>query len=146
MAIDPGIFRAYDVRGKVGTSITPEVAELLGRAFGTYVIEHEGGAEIAVGRDNRASGPELKEALMRGLVLAGCTVYDIGMTTSPALYFAVGHWGLPGGVNVTGSHNPADENGFKLVGLGNRPIAGDEILEVKKILDRGVFREGKGRV
>jgi len=146
MTIDPGIFRAYDIRGKVGTSITPEVAAALGRAFGTYVAEHEGGTEIAVGRDNRASGPELKDALMRGLVSAGCTVYDIGMTTSPALYFAVGHWGLPGGVNVTGSHNPADENGFKLVGLGNRPIAGDEILDVKKIIDAGSYRTGDGKI
>ena len=146
MAIDPGIFRAYDIRGKVGPSITTEVAEALGRAFGTYVAEHEGGTEVVVGRDNRASGPELKDALMRGLVAAGCTVYDIGMTTSPGLYFAVGHWGLPGGINVTGSHNPADENGFKLVGKGNRPIAGDEILDVKKIIDAGAYRSGSGRI
>ena len=146
MTVDPGIFRAYDVRGKVGPQITAEVAELLGKAFGTYIAEHEGGRDIAVGRDNRASGPELKGALMRGLLSTGATVYDVGMTTSPALYYAVGHWGLPGGVNVTGSHNPPDENGFKLVGKGNRPIAGDEVQTVREVLDRGVFREGKGRV
>ena len=146
MTIDPSIFRAYDIRGKVGTSITVEVAEALGRAFGTYIAEHEGGAEIAVGRDNRASGEELKRALMRGVVSTGCAVYDIGMSTSPALYFSVGHWKLPGGINVTGSHNPPDENGFKLVGEGNRPIAGDEILKVKEIIDAGSFRSGEGRV
>jgi len=145
MTIDPGIFRAYDIRGKVGPSITVELAELLGKAFGTYIAA-SGTTEIAVGRDNRASGDELKSALMRGLTSTGATVLDIGMSTSPALYFAVGHWGLPGGVNVTGSHNPPDENGFKLVGEGNRPVAGDEILEVKKVLDAGAFRRGEGRI
>jgi phosphomannomutase/phosphoglucomutase len=146
VAIDPGIFRAYDIRGKAGSQLTPEFAELLGRAFGTYVGEMNGGSEIAVGRDNRASGPELKDALMRGLASTGCTVYDIGMSTSPALYYAVGHWRLPGGINVTGSHNPPDENGFKLVGEGNRPIAGDEILKVREVMERGAFPAGTGRI
>ena len=145
MAIDPGIFRAYDIRGKVGSSITPEVAEALGKAFGTYITKDQG-AHIAVGRDNRSSGEELQQILIRSLVSTGCTVYDIGLSTSPALYFAVGHWGLTGGVNVSGSHNPPDENGFKLVGEGNRPIAGDELLKIKEIIDAGVFRSGEGRV
>jgi phosphomannomutase/phosphoglucomutase len=146
MAIDPGIFRAYDIRGVVGPAITVEVAGALGKAFGTYVAEHEGGNEIAVGRDNRASGPELKEALVRGLLATGASVTDIGLATSPALYFAVGRWGLAGGINVSGSHNPPDENGFKLVGRGNRPIAGDEILRVKDVIDRAAYRSGAGRV
>jgi phosphomannomutase/phosphoglucomutase len=146
MAVDPGIFRAYDVRGKVGPQITVEMAELLGKAFGTYVAEHEGGRDFAVGQDNRASGKDLKGALIKGLLSTGATVYDIGMSTSPALYYAVGHWGLPGGVNVTGSHNPPDENGFKLVGKGNRPIAGDEIQAVKAVLDSGNFDTGSGKV
>ncbi|MCH7811712.1 MAG: phosphomannomutase/phosphoglucomutase [Chloroflexi bacterium] len=145
MTIDPGIFRAYDVRGKVGPSITTEVAEALGRAFGTYIADGPG-AEIAVGRDNRSSGEELKAALMRGLVSTGCTVLDIGMVTSPALYFSVGHWGLTGGVNVTGSHNPPDENGFKFVGDGNRPVAGDELQEIKKIIEGGSFRSAEGKI
>ena len=145
MAIDAGVFRAYDVRGKVGEGITTELAELLGRAFGTYIGE-EGDRQVAVGRDNRLSGEELKDALVRGLVSTGCTVYDIGLSTSPALYFASAHWGLPGGVNVTGSHNPLDENGFKFVVEGARPIAGDELLEIKKIIDAGSFRSGEGRV
>ncbi len=145
MTIDPGIFRAYDIRGKVGAGITPEAAGAIGRAFGTYVAR-DGATEVAVGRDNRASGEELKQSLIDGLVSTGCTVYDIGMSTSPALYFAVGHWRLPGGINVTGSHNPPDENGFKLVGEGNRPIAGDEILKVKEVIDGGKYRTGKGKV
>ena len=145
MAIDPTIFRAYDIRGKVGPSITTEVARLLGLAFGTYIAEGEG-AEIAVGRDNRSSGEELQQTLISALVSTGCTVYDIGLSTSPALYFAVGHWGLTGGINVSGSHNPPDENGFKLVGEGNRPIAGDEILKVKEVMEGGAFRSAKGSV
>ncbi len=145
MAIDAGAFRAYDIRGKVGPSLTAEFAELLGKAFGTYV-GRDGNTEIVVGRDNRASGDELKGALMRGLVSTGATVYDPGMATSPALYYAVASWGLPGGINVTGSHNPPDENGFKLVGEGNHPIAGDEIQEVRKIMEAGDFRTGKGRI
>ncbi len=146
MAIDPAIFRAYDIRGKVGSSITTELAEVLGRAFGTYIARDGEKSEVAVGRDNRLSGEELKDALVRGLVSTGCTVYEIGLSTSPALYFAVGHWGLPAGVNVTGSHNPLDENGFKLVGEGVRPIAGDEIMKIKEIIDGGSFRSGEGRV
>ncbi len=146
MAIDPDIFRAYDIRGKVGPAITNEVAELLGKAFGTYIRRLSGRNEIAVGRDNRLTGEELKGALTRGLVAAGCTVYDIGLSTSPALYFAVGQWKLPGGVNVTGSHNPKDENGFKLVGEGARPIAGDEILKVKAVIDSNDFLAGEGSV
>ena len=144
MPIDASIFRAYDIRGKVGPSITSEVAEQLGKAFGAYVAEHEGGRDVAVGRDNRLTGEELKDALVRGLVSTGCSVYEIGLSTSPALYFAVGHWGLAGGINVTGSHNPADENGFNLVGRGNRPIAGDEIQDVKKIIEAGSFPSGEG--
>jgi len=145
MEIDIGAFRAYDIRGKVGPSLSPDFAELLGKAFGTY-ISTNGDTKIAVGRDDRASGPELKAALMRGLVSTGATVYDIGLSTSPALYFAVATWGLPGGVNVTGSHNPPDENGFKLVGEGNRPIAGDEIQDVLKVMQAGKFRSGDGRI
>lgn len=145
MDIDAGAFRAYDIRGKVGPSLTAEFAELLGKAFGTYVARN-GTTEVVVGRDNRDSGEELKGALIRGLVSTGATVYDPGMLTSPALYYAVASWGLPGGVNVTGSHNPPDENGFKLVGEGNRPIAGDEIQEVRKLMEAGGFRTGEGRV
>jgi len=145
LTIDPSIFRAYDIRGKVGPSITAEVAETLGRAFGTYLLRG-GGRELAVGRDNRLSGEELKGALIKGLLSTGVTVYDIGMSTSPALYFAVGRWGLPGGVNVTGSHNPGDENGFKLVGEGVRPIAGDEIGVIKALIDGGEFVTGEGRL
>ncbi len=145
MDIDAGAFRAYDIRGKVDPSLTAEFAELLGKAFGTY-IWREGEMEIVVGRDNRDSGDELKGALTRGLVSTGATVYDIDMSTSPALYYAVASWGLPGGINVTGSHNPPDENGFKLVGEGNKPIAGDEIQEVRKLMEAGDFRTGEGRI
>jgi phosphomannomutase/phosphoglucomutase len=83
---------------------------------------------------------------MRGLVSTGCNVIDIGMSTSPALYYSVGHWRLTAGVNVSGSHNPADENGFKFVGEGNRPVAGEELLKVKAVIDGKAFRKGDGRM
>ena len=143
MRIDAGIFRAYDIRGKVGTSLTPEVARTVGRAFGTYVAP-SGGGELAVGMDNRLTSESLKEALIEGLVSTGCNVFDIGLSTSPLLYFTTAKGDLSGGVNVTGSHNPLDENGFKMVGQGARPIAGDEILSVKRLVDSGSFRAGTG--
>ena len=149
MAIDPSVFRAYDIRGKLSAGINTELAEVLGKAFGTYITrdkDDDAGIEVVVGQDNRDSGEELKAALMRGLVSTGATVYDVGMSTSPALYFTVGHRKLTGGVNITGSHNPPDENGFKLVGEGNWPIAGDEIQQVKAIIDSGDFRSGQGRI
>src|SRR3990172_6847291 len=117
MSIDPTIFRAYDIRGKVPGQINVEVAGALGLAFGTYIAGAEG-AQVAVGRDNRSWSEELQQTLLRALVSTGCAVYDIGLSTSPALYFAVGHWGLAGGVSGSGRHNPPHENGFKLGGAG----------------------------
>jgi phosphomannomutase/phosphoglucomutase len=148
MNVDPSIFRAYDIRGKAIASINPDFAEQLGRAFGTYILEREGKRriELAVGRDNRTTGEALKRALMRGLASTGASVWDIGMATSPALYFAVGHWGLAGGINVSGSHNPPDENGFKLVARGNVPVAGAEVQKMRRVIERGEFRSGRGRI
>lgn len=149
MAIDPGVFRAYDIRGKVGAGISEELAEVLGKAFGTYITRDEPDgheAQVVAGQDNRDSGQGLKAALMRGIASTGAVVRDIGMTTSPALYYTVGNLGITGGVNVTGSHNPPDENGFKLVGAGNWPIAGDEIQAVRSIIESGDFRTGVGRI
>jgi phosphomannomutase/phosphoglucomutase len=148
MTVDPAIFRAYDIRGRAIASINPDLAEALGRAFGSYIADRENKrrTQIAVGRDNRTTGEALKQALMRGLASTGATVYDIGMATSPALYFSVGHWGLDGGVNVSGSHNPPDENGFKLVAKGNLPVAGPEVQKMRRIIERGKFRSGRGSI
>ena len=141
--IDFEIFRAYDIRGKTATSLTPPVAEAIGRAFGSSVID-KGGREVALGMDNRKSSPGLRDAFAAGLMATGCDVVHLGLSTSPLMYFTVAHSGLDAGVNVTGSHNPPDENGLKLVGKGAIPIAGGEIMALGRAAAAGAFRSGSG--
>lgn len=132
MNIAPSIFKAYDIRGTTPVTINAAVAEALGRAFGTHALAH-GQRTVAVGRDGRLSGPELVAALMRGLVAAGVEVIDIGMCTTPMLYFAASTL-CQSGIQVTGSHNPRDDNGFKMV-LAGRAIYGDEIQALRRIME-----------
>ena len=124
MQLTPSIFKAYDIRGVVPSSLNPDVARALGRAFGTHA-RTQGQTVVAVGRDGRLSGPELAAAVMAGLVDAGIEVIDVGMVTTPMLYFAASTL-CRSGIMVTGSHNPKDYNGFKMV-LDTRAIYGDEI-------------------
>ncbi len=133
MQVAASIFKAYDVRGVVPDTITPEVARALGRAFGTRARQN-GSQVVAVGRDGRPSGPELAAALMQGLVEAGIEVIDIGMVTTPMLYFAA-HTLCDSGIQVTGSHNPKNHNGFKMV-LGGRAIHGEEIQQLRQIIEQ----------
>jgi len=132
MQLSPSIFKAYDVRGIVPSTLTEEVAEALGRAFGT-VARREGEKVVAVGRDGRLSGPALSGALIRGLVAAGVDVVDVGMVTTPMLYFAASTLATSG-IQVTGSHNPKDYNGFKMV-LAGRAIYGDEIQNLRRMME-----------
>jgi phosphomannomutase len=131
MQLSASIFKAYDIRGIVPTTIDEAVAEALGRAFGT-VARQEGERTVAVGRDGRLSGPVLSAALMRGLVAAGVEVIDVGMVTTPMLYFAANTL-CTSGIQVTGSHNPRDYNGFKMV-MSGRAIYGDEIQALQTIM------------
>jgi phosphomannomutase len=131
MHITPSIFKAYDIRGIVPSTIHEAMAEGLGKAFGTQALA-EGQSTVAVGRDGRLSGPALSAALMRGLVAAGVQVIDIGLCTTPMLYFAANTL-CASGIQVTGSHNPKDYNGFKMV-LGGRAIYGDEILALRQMM------------
>ncbi|MBQ0131098.1 MAG: phosphomannomutase/phosphoglucomutase, partial [Comamonas sp.] len=124
MQIAASIFKAYDIRGIVPSTLTPEVARGLGRAFGQAALA-QGELTVAVGRDGRLSGPALSQALMQGLVDVGIEVIDVGMCTTPMLYFAASTL-CTSGIMVTGSHNPKDYNGFKMV-LGGRAIYGPEI-------------------
>jgi phosphomannomutase len=119
MQVTPSIFKAYDIRGVVPDTLNETFAEGLGQAFGTQALS-EGQTRVAVGRDGRLSGPSLSDALIRGLVAAGIEVVDIGLSTTPMLYFAA-HTACQSGIQVTGSHNPKDYNGFKMV-LGGRAI------------------------
>ena len=132
MQVTHSIFKAYDIRGVVPSTLNAQVAEALGKAFGTQAMA-EGQRKVAVGRDGRLSGPDLSAALIRGLVATGIEVIDIGMVTTPMLYFAA-HTVCQSGIQVTGSHNPKDYNGFKMV-LAGRAIYGAEIQALRQIME-----------
>jgi phosphomannomutase len=132
MHVTPSIFKAYDIRGVVPSTIHEDVAEALGKAFGTVALA-EGERTVAVGRDGRLSGPSLSAALMRGLRAVGVEVIDIGAVTTPMLYFAATTL-CHSGIQVTGSHNPKDYNGFKMV-MAGRAIYGEEIQALRRIMD-----------
>jgi phosphomannomutase len=132
MQVTPSIFKAYDIRGVVPSTLNEMVAEGLGKAFGTRAMG-EGQTTVAVGRDGRLSGPSLSAALIRGLVAAGVQVIDIGLATTPMLYFSA-NTACHSGIQVTGSHNPKDYNGFKMV-LAGRAIYGDEIQALRQMME-----------
>ena len=143
MNLSSSIFKAYDIRGIVPSTINEEVARGLGRAFGTVAMA-EGQTTVAVGRDGRLSGPALAAALMAGLQDAGITVIDVGMVTTPMLYFAANTL-CHSGIQVTGSHNPKDYNGFKMV-LGGRAIYGDEIQTLRTLMETETWKlQGGGQ-
>ncbi len=131
MQLDASIFKAYDIRGVVPATVTEEVAEGIGKAFGTVALSR-GERVVAVGRDGRLSGPSLGAALVRGLVAAGIEVIDVGMVTTPMLYFAASTV-CSSGIQVTGSHNPRDYNGFKMV-MAGRAIYGEEIQALHRMM------------
>lgn len=141
--LNPHIFRAYDVRGRVGSDINPEVFHQVGRAYAT-LISRNGGRTIAVGRDNRESSAALKAAFIDGVRAAGVDVVDIGEVTTPMLYFATAHWKLDGGANITGSHNPVDYNGVKMVHPGAAPLGEDEIQTLRRLIETADLASGHG--
>ena len=141
MQVTPSIFKAYDIRGTTPTTINEPVAEALGLAFGTQALAL-GEKAVAVGRDGRLSGPALSAALVRGLVAAGVEVIDIGLATTPMLYFAA-HTLCGSGIQVTGSHNPRDDNGFKMV-LAGRAIYGDEIQALRQMIEAETWQRRPG--
>src|SRR5690554_3919488 len=128
VAIDPGIFRAYDIRGIVGQSLDIGVAELIGHAIGSLMQEQDL-KDIVVGRDGRLSGPDMVAGLTAGLRKAGRDVIDIGMAPTPVVYFGAYHLRTGCCVSVTGSHNPPDYNGFKIV-VGGETLSGDAITDL----------------
>ena len=140
--INPQIFRQYDIRGVAERDLQDETIELLGKAFGSY-IKKSGTKQVLIGRDNRLSSNRLRDALTRGLLSAGCDVVDIGMVVTPVLYYARIHYGIDGGVMITGSHNPPEDNGFKLA-LGDGTIYGEEIQKLKQMMIAGAYPAGQG--
>ncbi len=146
MDVNASIFKAYDIRGVVGTTLTEALAEHLGRAFGTEAIRL-GEKAVAVGRDGRVSGPALVAALTRGLLSTGVDVIDIGPATTPMLYYVAATRagrGCTSGIQVTGSHNPKDYNGFKMV-LAGKAIHGEEIQGLRRRIEAEDYAQGKGR-
>ncbi len=139
------IFREYDVRGIVGRELTAEFAEHLGRAYATVARERVGHAPtLAVGRDNRPSGAVLAAGIRRGIVASGGTAIDIGMVPTPALYFAVFALKADGGLQVTGSHNPPEFNGFKM-GAGGDSLHGEAIQRLHEMIAKEGYASGPGR-
>lgn len=131
-------FKAYDIRGQLGTELNVDIAYRIGRAFGEFLNPKN----IVVGSDIRLTSEELKAALSEGLLDAGVDVIDIGMTGSEEIYFATKYLGLDGGVEVTASHNPLDYNGMKLVRAEARPISADTgLLDIKRIVEENNFPE-----
>ena len=141
---DPTILREYDIRGVFGETLAPADAGALGRAFGS-TLRRRGGRSVAVGYDGRVSSPELEAALVEGLASTGLEVKRIGLGPTPMLYFAVFHLPADGGVMVTGSHNPADYNGFKMM-LGRESVHGEAIKRLGEIAAKADFERGAGSV
>jgi phosphomannomutase len=141
---NPTILREYDIRGIVGDTLTERDAYALGRTFATLARE-EGAKRIAVGRDGRTHGGMLEAALIRGLNEGGIDVMQVGMGPSPMLYFATHYLDVDGGIQVTGSHNPADYNGFKLL-LKGRSVFGAEIQGIGRRSAAGDWTDGNGSV
>ncbi len=141
---DPSALREYDVRGIVGKSLGPADATAIGRGFATRV-RGIGGTRVAVGYDGRLSSPALEAALVAGLVAGGVDVVRIGLGPSPMLYYAEATLEVDGGIHVTGSHNPAEYNGFKMV-LRHAPFFGDDIQDLAALAASGAWSEGAGMV
>lgn len=141
---DPTSLREYDIRGIVGKTLGPDDARAIGRGFAT-LLRRAGGHRVAVGRDGRISSPELEAALVEGLTASGCDVVRVGMGPTPMLYYAEAILEVDGGIQITGSHNPGDYNGFKMV-FQHRPFFGQDIQEIGKLAAVGDWDEGEGTV
>ena len=137
------IFRTYDIRGIVGRTLTPDIVRAIGRAVGSLAVER-GAPAFAVGRDGRLSGAELSNALMEGIAAAGADAIDIGMAPTPVAYFAAHHLGCGSCVAITGSHNPPEYNGIKMVVAGDT-LYGNGIQDLYKRICSQEFKSGSGR-
>ncbi len=143
-AVNPDIFREYDIRGLVDKDLTPAVVEELGKGYGTYVASL-GHSRVALGYDMRPSSKPFAEAISQGILSTGLDVIDIGEVPTPMLYWALFHLDVQGGVMITGSHNPPEFNGFKL-GVGRSTIYGEDIQRVRRIIEAGQYTTGKGQL
>ena len=145
MSVSQQIFRQYDIRGIVGVDLTPQVAHALGRAFAAFLARRGIRGAVAVGRDNRPSGAALREALVRAFTQSGIDVVDIGVVPTPLLYWSLHKLAVVAGIQITGSHNPPEYNGFKLC-VGTASLHGAQIQELYEIIQEGAFPAGTGAV
>lgn len=145
MSISQTIFRQYDVRGIVGRDLTEEVAYGIGRGYAAYLATKGIQGAVAVGRDNRPSGDALRDALVRGLTECGIDVIDVGVVPTPLLYWALHHEAVVGGIQITGSHNPPEYNGFKIC-IGTGSLHGTEIQALYRLIIGDAFPTGQGVV
>jgi len=139
----PEIFKAYDIRGIVDQSLTPEIVRQIGQAIGSEALE-AGDSAVIVGRDGRLSGPDMVTALTEGITAAGCDAIDIGMVPTPLTYFATHHLGIGAAVSVTGSHNPPNYNGLKIM-VGTHTLAGERIQGLKHRIEAQTVAHGAGQ-
>ncbi len=141
---NPNIFREYDIRGVADRDLTSDVVRAIGQAYGTN-LRHAGKKVVSVGRDCRLSSPRIEKALVEGITSTGIDVKRVGEVTTPALYFSIVKLKTDGGIMVTGSHNPPDQNGLKIC-VGTSSMHGSEIQGLCKLIERGTYLEGKGKV
>jgi len=139
-----GIFREYDIRGVVKKDLTPDVVKKIGHAYATFA-RGRGVRRITVGRDGRLTSPTLRDALIAGLTGAGIDVVDLGLCATPLLYFSLFHYEVDGGIMITGSHNAAEYNGFKMC-VGQEALYGADIQRIREIFDNEQFSSGQGTV
>jgi len=140
--LSPNIFREYDIRGIADSELPDDGVKSLGRAFGTYLIRHHS-PKVNLARDCRLSSDRLHDALLAGLLAAGCEVTDLGIVPTPLLYYSVFHLRADAGVMITGSHNPSDYNGFKVM-HGKSTIHGEEIQKIRRLIETADFETGAG--
>jgi phosphomannomutase/phosphoglucomutase len=143
--VSPGIFRQYDIRGVVGKDLTEQAAAAIGRSYAALLAERGVRGAIAVGRDNRLTGGGLRDALVGALNQSGVDVVDLGVVPTPVAYWSLHHLDVAGSIQITGSHNPPEFNGFKLC-VGTATLHGDGIQRLRELNDAGVFPRGSGTV
>ncbi|HBT48482.1 MAG: Phosphomannomutase [Caldanaerobacter subterraneus] len=144
MKLNENMFRMYDIRGIWGEDLIEETAEVIGKAFGTYV-KQKGINSVLVGRDNRISSKPIRDALIKGLTSTGCDVLDVGVLTTPAFYYSNILYNSQAGMMITASHNPPQFNGFKVM-VGPSTIYGEELKKIYYIAEKGEFEKGSGEV
>lgn len=138
------IFRQYDIRGKVDADLTEDIAFLVGKAYGS-IVRRKGFLTVTSGRDGRLHSRRLQEKLIGGIISTGCNVIDVGECPTPLLYFSIFHWDTDGGIQVTGSHNPAEYNGFKIC-LQKDTLHGEDIQAIRRLIEEKDFIDGSGSV